>query len=57
MDVLWLTAGLGCDGETVSIAAATQPAPKEWMFGALPLPSLTCEVGDGSVPNERDRRR
>ncbi len=36
MDVLWLTAGLGCDGETISITAATQPALEELTFGALP---------------------
>ena len=39
MDVLWLTAGLGCDGETISITAATQPALEELMFGALPWSS------------------
>ena len=26
IDVLWLTAGLSCDGDTVSITAATQPS-------------------------------
>jgi hydrogenase small subunit len=54
MDVLWLTAGLGCDGETISITAATQPALEELMFGALPWvptiklynPFLAFEVGD-----------
>ena len=25
VDVLWLTAGLSCDGDSVSITAATQP--------------------------------
>ena len=54
MDVLWLTAGLGCDGETISITAATQPALEELMFGALPWapsiklhnPVLAYETGD-----------
>ncbi len=54
MDVLWLTAGLGCDGETISITAASQPALEELMFGALPWvpkitlhnPVLAPEVGD-----------
>jgi hydrogenase small subunit len=36
MDVLWLTAGLGCDGETISITAATQRGLEELMSGALP---------------------
>ncbi len=26
VDVLWLTAGLGCDGESIALTAATQPA-------------------------------
>jgi hydrogenase small subunit len=54
MDVLWLTAGLGCDGETISITAALQPALEELMFGALPWvpeiklhnPFLAYENGD-----------
>jgi len=54
MDVLWLTAGLGCDGETISITAATQPGLEELIFGALPWvpgirfhnPFLAYEVGD-----------
>ncbi len=54
MDVLWITAGLGCDGETISITAATQPALEELIFGALPSvpeirlhnPVLAYEVGD-----------
>ena len=41
MDILWLTAGLGCDGETISITAASQPSLEELMFGALPgVPSV-----------------
>src|SRR5579871_4899404 len=34
--VLWLTAGLGCDGDTVSITAATQPSIEDLILGALP---------------------
>ncbi len=34
--VLWLTAGLGCDGESISITAATQPALEELILGGLP---------------------
>jgi hydrogenase small subunit len=26
LDVLWITAGLSCDGDTVSMTAATQPS-------------------------------
>jgi hydrogenase small subunit len=54
MDILWLTGGLGCDGESISITAATQPSLEELKFGALPwVPKITFhnpvfayEVGD-----------
>jgi hydrogenase small subunit len=54
MDILWLTAGLGCDGETISVTAATQPSIEELILGALPWvphikfhnPVLAYEVGD-----------
>jgi hydrogenase small subunit len=36
MDVLWITAGLGCDGESISITVATQPSLEDLLFGALP---------------------
>jgi hydrogenase small subunit len=36
MDVLWITAGLGCDGESIAISAATQPSIEDLLFGALP---------------------
>jgi hydrogenase small subunit len=26
MHVLWITAGLGCDGDTIALTAATQPS-------------------------------
>jgi hydrogenase small subunit len=52
--VLWLTAGLGCDGDTISITAATQPSLEDLLLGAIPgLPKvhlynqvLAYEVGD-----------
>src|SRR5580700_422943 len=37
IDVLWITAGLGCDGDTIAMTAATQPSLEELMFGALPF--------------------
>ena len=36
IDVLWLTAGLSCDGDTISITAATQPSIEDLILGALP---------------------
>ncbi|HEY7309523.1 MAG TPA: hypothetical protein VH643_09210 [Gemmataceae bacterium] len=41
IDILWLTAGLSCDGDTVSITAATQPSIEDIVLGALPgLPKV-----------------
>ena len=52
--ILWITAGLGCDGDTVSITAATQPSIEDIVLGAIPglpkvhlhNPVLAYETGD-----------
>lgn len=36
IDILWLSAGLGCDGDTVAITAATQPSLEDLLAGVLP---------------------
>src|ERR1700727_2171374 len=36
IDVLWITAGLGCDGDTVAITAATQPSLEDIIQGIIP---------------------
>jgi hydrogenase small subunit len=36
LDVLWVTAGLGCDGDTIAMTAATQPSIEDVVMGALP---------------------
>jgi hydrogenase small subunit len=54
LDVLWITAGLSCDGDTVSITAATQPSLEDLVLGAIPKvpairlhnPVLAYENGD-----------
>ena len=39
--ILWMTAGLGCDGDSVSITAATQPSIEDVVLGAIPgLPKV-----------------
>jgi hydrogenase small subunit len=39
--VLWITQGLGCDGDTVAITAATQPSLEDVVLGAIPgLPKV-----------------
>jgi hypothetical protein len=41
IDVLWITTGLGCDGESVAITAATQPSIEDIALGGLPgLPKV-----------------
>ncbi len=30
IDVLWMTAGLGCDGDTIAVTAATQPSIEDF---------------------------
>ena len=54
IDVLWITAGLGCDGDTIAMTAATQPSIEDIVNGALPWipkvnflnPFLAIENGD-----------
>ena len=54
MDVLWITAGLGCDGDTISMTAATQPSIEDLVLGTFPWvpkmklhnPFLAYENGD-----------
>jgi hydrogenase small subunit len=52
--IIWLTAGLSCDGDTVSVTAAEQPSIEDVLLGAIPglpkvylhNPVLAVEVGD-----------
>jgi hydrogenase small subunit len=52
--VLWITAGLSCDGDTVSITAARQPSLEDLVLGVIPgipkvhfhNPVLAYENGD-----------
>ena len=52
--IIWMTTGLGCDGDSVSITAAMQPSIEEVVMGAIPglpkvhlhNPVLAYEVGD-----------
>lgn len=39
--VVWLTSGLGCDGESVAMTSATSPSLEDLMRGILPgMPQL-----------------
>jgi hydrogenase small subunit len=36
LHILWMNGGLGCDGDSVALTAATQPSIEEIVLGALP---------------------
>src|SRR4051812_42783523 len=41
VDILWITAGLSCDGDSVSITAASQPSIEDVVMGNIPgLPKV-----------------
>ena len=52
--ILWITAGLSCDGDSVSVTAAEQPSIEDVLLGAIPglpkvhlhNPVLAYENGD-----------
>ena len=60
--VVWITAGLSCDGDTVSVTAATQPSIEDVVTGALPglprvvlhNPVLAYDVGEDFTRIMRD---
>src|SRR5579871_299467 len=62
IDVLWLTAGLSCDGETIALTGATQPSIEDLLLGAIPWvprirlhnPVLSYENGEEFVQRFRD---
>ena len=55
--VIWMSEGMSCDGDTVSVTAATQPSLEDVVLGAIPgLPKvhlhnkvLAYEVGDDFI--------
>ena len=54
LDIVWITAALGCDGDTIAMTAATQPSLEDLLLGAIPWtpkvrlynPFLAIENGD-----------
>ncbi|HXS23192.1 MAG TPA: hypothetical protein VN719_03100 [Gemmatimonadales bacterium] len=54
ISILWLSAGLSCDGDSIAMTAATQPSIEDILSGAIPWtpkvklynPFLAPEVGD-----------
>ncbi|HEY1274150.1 MAG TPA: hypothetical protein VGF25_04545 [Thermoleophilaceae bacterium] len=60
--VIWMTSGLGCDGDTVALTAATSPSLEELLRGAVPgmppvvlyNPFLAFETGGDFLQNWYD---
>jgi hydrogenase small subunit len=60
--ILWMTAGLGCDGDTIAVTAATQPSLEDLILGSFPWilkvhfhnPFLAYENGTNSSDFFRD---
>jgi len=47
LHILWMNGGLGCDGDSVALTAATQPSIEEIVLGALPdCPRWRCTGAD-----------
>ncbi len=43
--IVWMTTGLGCDGDSVSITAAMQPSVEDVVMGAIPgFPRSICTI-------------
>src|SRR5207237_6598971 len=36
LDILWITAGLSCDGDTIAMTAATNPSIEDIVLGVIP---------------------
>src|ERR1700731_4206764 len=47
LDVLWITAGLGCDGDTIAMTAATQPSNVQAVRPGMPVLKLSAKTGEG----------
>lgn len=42
LDILWITAGLGCDGDTIAMTAAMNPSIEDVLMGNIPgIPKVT----------------
>jgi hydrogenase small subunit len=58
VNVLWMTSGLGCDGESIAMTAATNPSLEDLLRGCFPgvppiiihNPVLAYENGDDFMP-------
>ena len=55
IDVLWITAGLGCDGDTIAMTAATQPSIEDIVTRRHSLDTQSASAQPISFVRERRR--
>ena len=63
--ILWISEGMSCDGDSVSITAATQPSIEDVVLGADPRAAQGAPAQQGAratlrrrgVPRRRSARR
>ena len=55
INVLWLTSGLGCDGDSVAMTAATNPSLEDLLRGCLPGDAAAHPLQPGARLRERRR--
>ena len=46
--ILWISEGMSCDGDTVSITAATQPSIEDVVLGLDPRPAQGAPAQQGA---------
>ena len=44
--ILWISEGMSCDGDSVSITAAGQPSIEDVLLGAIPGCERAAEIGE-----------
>lgn len=55
LDILWITAGLSCDGDTIAMTAATQPSIEDILLGVIPgIPKVRLHNPVLAYSNGRD---
>src|SRR5437764_14181849 len=55
LDILWITAGLSCDGDTVALTAATNPSIEDLVLGIIPgIPNIRLHNAVLAYRNGRD---
>ena len=54
--ILWINAGLSCDGDSVALTAAMQPSVEDIVLGTLPGPAQSRSPLAADRVRDRPRR-